>query len=125
MRKIVLFLMFSVGGLMLFAQNNIIVGRVLDHVGNPIYDAFVCELINPKIEYDFCNFTDKEGYFHIVPKDTINKRLIIYAANYQSVFIGMIDTIKHPLTIVLFKKIKSAACSIDDWLRVLYISLLE
>ena len=38
MRKIVLFLMFSVGGLMLFAQKNIIVGRVLDHVGHHVHD---------------------------------------------------------------------------------------
>ena len=123
MRKIVLFLMFSVGGLMLFAQNKIIVGKVLDADKKPIYDAFICELLNPKIEYDYCSFTDKDGYFHIVPKDTINKRLIIYAANYQSVFIGMIDTIKHPLTIVLFKKINSSIYTPDifftpksDWI---------
>lgn len=108
MRKILLFLMLYVGGLMLFAQNNIIVGRVLDVDKNPIYDAFVCELLNHKMEYDYCNFTDKDGYFHIVPKDTMNKRLIIYAANYQSVFFGMIDTIKYPLNIILQKNVYSS-----------------
>lgn len=122
MRKILLFLMLYVGGLMLFAQNNIIVGRVLDVDKNPIYDAFVCELLNHKMEYDYCNFTDKDGYFHIVPKDTMNKRLIIYAANYQSVFIGMIDTIKHPLNIILQKNDynrknvrQSIVTSNNDW----------
>ena len=122
MRKIVLFLMFTAGVFSVFAQKNIIVGRVLDTNKKPIYDAFICELLNPKIEYDYCNFTDKDGYFHIVPKDTMNKRLIIYAVNYQSVFIGMIDTIKHPLNIILQKNDynrknvrQSIVTSNNDW----------
>ena len=123
MRKITLFFMLSFGVLSLFAQNRIIVGRVLDNVNNPIYDAYVCELLNKKMEYDYCSFTDKDGYFHIIPKDTLNKSLIVYAANYQPVFIGMIDTIKYPLNIILQKNVynnnnvkHNIITPISDWI---------
>jgi hypothetical protein len=83
--------------LSIFAQDNIIIGKVIDFLGNPVANAVVCQS-----KSDNCAFTDVNGLFLLLLNEKYTKKLnvSIYIGD-QTLEILRLDTLRGLITINL------------------------
>ncbi|MFZ4740193.1 MAG: hypothetical protein ACOYLE_03430 [Bacteroidales bacterium] len=92
--SLILFLFFL--QLSAFAQDNIIIGKVIDFLGKPVTDAVVCQA-----KSDNCASTDVNGLFHLLLNEKCIKKLIVSNGEDQTLEILRLDTIRGLITINL------------------------
>lgn len=82
--------------LSVFAQDNIIIGKVIDFLGKPVTNAVVCQA-----KSDNCTYTDANGLFHLLLNGKYTKKLIVSNGGDQTLEIVRLDTIRGVITINL------------------------
>ena len=99
MSRFILIVIFVMIHSTVFSQRHIS-GRVVDTNGEPIRWAEISTIVNRSNSINLASFSNKNGEFRFL-KPIRPSRIIISKKGYQIVRIENIDTIFHPLTIVM------------------------
>ena len=79
-----------------FSQSKIIVGRVFESSGNPLFGVLVSQNNNRNT-----GWTDRNGIFHLLIDEELEDTIILERKGYLSLQINQIDTISSVLSLIM------------------------
>lgn len=85
-QKLLLLIVLMVAHSHLFAQSDIVFGRVFDEQGHPLSDVKVCQYI-----FFQCNYSDKDGAFHVLLDDCLEKSLTLNLEGFETLTVTLDD----------------------------------
>ncbi len=95
-QKLLLLIVLMMAHSHLFAQSDIVFGRVFDEQGYPLSDVKVCQYI-----FFQCNYTDKDGAFHVLLDDRLERSLTLNLEGYETLTVPLDEYDGKPMILTM------------------------